>query len=806
MKPGGIPGKSGSVKTLADSRFLVITAVFVLLIFAGGTMAFFQLRRIIQNSADQRLFQLLEVERLKLETSVNNEISIAIKMADSPIIRRYFADPGGANLKAYAIEEIAAYRRAFKNNYVFWVSDMDKKFYSPDNELFFESPGGGDPVYVIDPDNPEDYWYNMTLLETELYNFNINYNDNLKVTNLWINAPVFDDKKQAIGVLGTGIDLTGFVNDIYSELDPGVQLFLFNEFEEITGARDPSLAHEKADISTQFENNATEVIAAARSLSEQGVFSITTGEREIAVGRIPQLNWYMAAYIPITAGLYLRNPMTYVLFSMLIVILLVFFMLYRRGQEGKRLEEQVQQRTRLIAAMKDNLKAGLFLLDANFVIQGSYSKPLEQILGTGEIEGKKFTGFLGTSIMAKERDTLEDYFNMVIKRAYDSKMLDEINPIAEFVYADEINREEKTLRSSFAPVDQDGENLILGTLEDVTEARKLEKLLSEEENKREEEMRAFFQVIQVEPRVFGDFIEDTEYEFDRINTTLKNKEITAKEAITDIYQSVHAIKSNAIILGLENFSGKLHDLEDTIKKYRDQFEVTFEDVLHITVRLESIMKEKDKFRDTIGKIEAFRVKTGNRRQDRHVLVETLTRACEKAAAALDKKVGFVVDDIDGVVLESGPRRVIKEVLTQLVRNSVYHGIENPGEREAAGKDREGVVRLSIKQEAGMIHLKLSDDGKGLNFAKIREKALDLKLLSNEQEANDKNHLLKVIFSPGFSTAETADMHAGRGIGLNLVRERVRDLHGSIKISSEAGKGTTFNIFIPQEARAVEKAS
>jgi two-component system chemotaxis sensor kinase CheA len=462
----------------------------------------------------------------------------------------------------------------------------------------------------------------------------------------------------------------------------------------------------------------------------------------------------------------------------------------------------------LITAMKDNLKSGLFLMDKDHVIQGSYSKPLEALLGTDEIEGKKFTDFLGASLKAKERDTLEDYFNMVINRSYDADMLDDINPISEFTYLNEIENTTKTLQSSFATVDQGhGEYFVLGTLEDVTEARKLEQQLAEEAGRREEEMRALFQVIQVEPRVFADFIEDTEYEFERINTILKNKEVSAQEAMIDIYQSVHAIKSNALILGLENFSGKLHELENTIKKYRDQDDIAFEDVLHVAVGLEAIMKEKDKFRDTIGKIEAFQVHTGgNRRQDRYVLIETLTKACEKASEALEKKTNFVVEDIDGVVLENGPRRVIKEVLTQLVRNSVYHGIEIPQEREAAGKEREGTIRLSIKQENGTIHLKLSDDGKGLDFAKIREKALNLKLLQKAEDAENKNQLLQVIFSPGFSTADSADVHAGRGIGLNLVRERVRDLHGSIKLSSESGKGTTFNIYLPLETKTVEKAS
>jgi len=108
----------------------------------------------------------------------------------------------------------------------------------------------------------------------------------------------------------------------------------------------------------------------------------------------------------------------------------------------------------LITAMKDNLKSGLFLMDKDHVIQGSYSKPLEALLGTDEIEGKKFTDFLGASLKAKERDTLEDYFSMVINRSYDVGMLDDINPISEFTYLNELDNTTKTLRGSFASVDQ----------------------------------------------------------------------------------------------------------------------------------------------------------------------------------------------------------------------------------------------------------------------------------------------------------------------------------------------------------------
>ncbi|MDR2553690.1 MAG: hypothetical protein LBD31_11080 [Treponema sp.] len=493
------------------------------------------------------------------------------------------------------------------------------------------------------------------------------------------------------------------------------------------------------------------------------------------------------------------------------VLVLVLSIVYEQVRIVKdhwlnRLQHALQKERDEITAMKDNLKVGVFLMNRDHVIQGAYSKALEGIMGTDELEGIKLTDLFSASIKAKERDTLEDYFSMVLNRSFDPKMLEEINPISEFTYMIEHSGEEKILRTSFSTVDRGhGEYFILGTVEDITAAKVLARQLAEEEEKREEEMRALFQVIQVEPRVFNDFIEDTEYEFNRINDTLKARDLSAKDVMVDIYQSIHAIKSNALILGLDNFSGKLHQLETKIKEIRDQEEIGFENMLHVTVEIEKIMKEKDKFRDTIGRIEAFNaVAGGNRRQDRYVLTETLAKACDKAAAAMNKKVKFTVEDLDGVVLEYGPRRIIKEVLTQLVRNSVYHGVEDPQERRAAGKDAEGHIRLSIKYNGQRVHIRLTDDGRGLDFDRIRDKALDLKLIQ-QGDAGDKNHLLQAIFAPGFSTAEEADMHAGRGIGLNLVRERVRDLHGSIKLQTEPGKGTVFNIFIPLEA-AVDKAS
>jgi two-component system chemotaxis sensor kinase CheA len=464
----------------------------------------------------------------------------------------------------------------------------------------------------------------------------------------------------------------------------------------------------------------------------------------------------------------------------------------------RQLTRELQAERDEIAAMKDNLRAGLFLIDRDYVIQGQYSKALEEVLAARNLQGKNFIDLLSASIKAREQEGLRDYLVMVFDQSYNEAMLEEINPLGEFEYVSVETRETKTLRCSFAPVDRgQGELLILGAVEDITAEKELQRQLSAEEAKRQEEMASLFEVIQVEPRVFGDFVEDAEYEFERINGILKDKRISTPQALVEIYQSVHAVKSNAVILGLDNFAAKVHELESKIQHLRERESISFEDTLRLTVDLEKILLEKDKFRITINKILSF--KTGEARsQGHHVLVESLRRAGEKASADLEKKVRLEAEDIDQEALERGPRRAIKEVLLQLVRNAVYHGIEPPAERVSRGKDAVGIIRLSIKAADNRLHIKLRDDGKGLDFGRIREKAEKLGLIREAEAGEDKDRLLQVIFSPGFSTAEEAGTHAGRGIGLNLVRDRIRDLKGTVRLQTEEGKGTAFNICIPLE--------
>jgi PAS domain-containing protein len=160
-----------------------------------------------------------------------------------------------------------------------------------------------------------------------------------------------------------------------------------------------------------------------------------------------------------------------------------------------------------IAAMRDNLKEGLFLMDRDFTIQPSYSKALGKVLSGKEFEGKNFVGLLEKSFTEKDLGTVRDYFEMLFDGTVDVVLLEDINPLQEFKYISAETGEHKTLRGLFAVVDRGkGEKFILGTFEDITAETELKRKLAEEESRRQDEMRTIFELLQVEHRVFETFI------------------------------------------------------------------------------------------------------------------------------------------------------------------------------------------------------------------------------------------------------------------------------------------------------------
>ncbi|RMF14832.1 MAG: hybrid sensor histidine kinase/response regulator [Alphaproteobacteria bacterium] len=174
----------------------------------------------------------------------------------------------------------------------------------------------------------------------------------------------------------------------------------------------------------------------------------------------------------------------------------------------------------------------------------------------------------------------------------------------------------------------------------------------------------------------------------------------------------------------------------------------------------------------------------------------LPRIVRDLSHELDKKINLEMHGAD-TELDRQVLELIKDPLTHMVRNSADHGIESPAERVAMGKPETGTIHLDALHEGGHIIIEIADDGRGIAVNKIRKKILE-KGLATEAELDEmsENQIQKFIFHPGFSTAAEVTSVSGRGVGMDVVRNNIEKIGGTIDMVSTEGRGTTFKIKIP----------
>lgn len=178
------------------------------------------------------------------------------------------------------------------------------------------------------------------------------------------------------------------------------------------------------------------------------------------------------------------------------------------------------------------------------------------------------------------------------------------------------------------------------------------------------------------------------------------------------------------------------------------------------------------------------------------LFQKYPRIARDLARQLGKDVELVLageeTEVDKTMIED-----LADPLIHLIRNAVDHGVEMPPERLSAGKPEKSLVRLEARQEGDHIVLIIADDGRGMSAERIRAKAVEKGLIT-EEEANtlDERQSLNLIFLPGFSTKTQISDVSGRGVGMDVVKTNIQKLNGSIDIRSEPGKGSVFIISLP----------
>ncbi len=332
-----------SINKIYIISFLLILVMAVVL----GTVFVMVSKQMARRSISQKLRDEVSRKGIMMEDYLQPEIALAKKLATSPTVIQFFKKPQSNENRSRAMTEFKSFQDAFTSHMIFWANDIDKEFW---NAMEYS--------YTINPDNPTDYWYKMTLFETEVYNFNINYNAELNMTCLWLNAVVRNENQKPVGMVGTGIELDNFIGKCYEHLGDEIDMYFFNESKEVTGAKDKQVLVDKKLINKLYSDEADfdHVMRKSKELSKTGggLYEFQVNQNTYGVIRyLPSYGWYLLA----TESIYdekLRESSTLLIILIIAEVIFSIFVIFitklqimmsqiRLSQEKER-ENQTKER------------------------------------------------------------------------------------------------------------------------------------------------------------------------------------------------------------------------------------------------------------------------------------------------------------------------------------------------------------------------------------------------------------------------------------------------------------------------------
>lgn len=283
-------------------RHLVLVVAIAIVVVADLLIVGAIARSSFKENAREQMNLYAQLRTLEFEASMNEQLTLVRQMVKTPSIVKYLINPRDEENRSVAFEDFLTFQNSFLSKSVFWTSDADLEFWS-----------GMEYSYTVNPSDPNDYWYNMTLYETDEYNFNINYNEALNATMLWVNAVVRDSTGKPVGMAGTGIPLQNFIDTMYGGLNKSTTMYLYNDKDEVTGALDSSILKDKLSVYDMLP-----YLKSTDTKPENLSFS-STREGEYLVAPLSLVRWHMALFMPYTFADCIKNAIVPFVTSALII-------------------------------------------------------------------------------------------------------------------------------------------------------------------------------------------------------------------------------------------------------------------------------------------------------------------------------------------------------------------------------------------------------------------------------------------------------------------------------------------------------
>jgi two-component system, chemotaxis family, sensor kinase CheA len=435
------------------------------------------------------------------------------------------------------------------------------------------------------------------------------------------------------------------------------------------------------------------------------------------------------------------------------------------------------------------IQEGLFLLNRRgdkFYLGSRFSNVVGKMLASTTLADTEFIPLLKAHHADLDEDGLAKYLALLFNESLDEEMLAELNPLKQ-IEGDNI------LSFTFyrvADLATQKIESVMCTIEDKSEEVKLQRELAAREQSDTQQTALLLQILYTNPKLLADFLETAGAYEREINEMLSNATTVDADLLDAAFRKVHTIKGDARALGLEAVGNRAHTVEEKIAELKKQDSVTGADLFPLVVDLGGLRQIFDTLRELTALIRAHRGKETV--TSTTPLKDTLYNLVRQLKMTGTKEVQLDTALFDENRLPVRTLRLMQEVLIQMIRNSFVHGIEDVTERLRAGKKATGIISLELKTTGDTVALHYSDDGHGLDPEKLKAKAVEAGIApADEIAAWEPKRIYALIFRKGLSTAESVGADAGRGIGMDIIQENVRQLKGRIKLRNRPGKGVEF---------------
>lgn len=504
-----------------------------------------------------------------------------------------------------------------------------------------------------------------------------------------------------------------------------------------------------------------------------------------------------------------------------VVIILAYFLVFvfffvRRLRQSDMQTEIARRETENI--MK-TVSTGLFLLDKDLVIGSQHSGALSEIVGTNRLAGESLSTVLRNRISDKDLETAQEFIKQLYNPRVKESLVHSLNPLNKImIHSDtDVGAESRYLDFKFSRVYEGKEiDKILVDVSDVSDAVRLEQRLERERAQNDMQMEMLSTILSVNPTVIQEFVINTQRHIERVNNILKNpgsSQFELENKLNAIYREMHSLKGESSALKLHSFTKIASDAEDKLHVLQNKTKLSGNDFLPLAVHLDELITLTATIESLAQRIHAtypatpkadvqsngisVNPKISDDRDTTDTTVGFLSQFAQDIAERQGKIVKIDASRFETIECRDSLKTTLKEISLQLLRNAIVHGIETPSERFTIGKSETGTIKLSLTQSDDKIVFAVEDDGAGIDYDKVRAYLVKTGRY-NEQSVKDlqKNQLLAILFSSGMSTKSDTDEDGGRGVGLDIVKDRVKALSGKINVQSEKGVYTRFIVTLP----------